>query len=106
MFWDFAAVFYGIFEDAVNGKVNRRLCACVAAQIHPRDIVLECACGSGMITRAIAPRCKHLTATDFSVGMLRQFFPDAGFPAPEITVIRGRIPCAVAVLHGCQQTEQ
>ena len=72
MFWDFAAGFYQIFEDIINGKVNRALCEAVAAQIQPQDIVLECACGTGMISKVIAPRCRHLTATDFSVGMLRQ----------------------------------
>ena len=197
MFWDFAAGFYQLFEDIVNGNVNRQLCKTVAAQIRPQDVVLECACGTGMISKVIAPRCRHLTATDLSVGMLRQtkktcaafrnvtvkkadilhlkapdhcfdavvagnvihllddpqaalkeltrvckpdgrliiptyinekadgstsliirllsklgadfkrqftaesyrqFFLDAGFPAPEITIIKGRIPCAVAVL--------
>ena len=72
MFWDFAAGFYQLFEDIVNGKVNRQLCETVAAQIRPQDVVLECACGTGMISKVIAPRCRHLTATDFSVGMLRQ----------------------------------
>ena len=30
------------------------------------------ACGTGMITKYVAPRCKELIATDFSTGMLKQ----------------------------------
>ncbi len=32
--------------------------------------MLECACGTGMLSEVIAPRCRHLTATDFSRKML------------------------------------
>ena len=34
--------------------------------------MLECACGTGLLTTVIAPRCKRLTATDFSAAMLRR----------------------------------
>lgn len=44
----------------------------MADEIKPTDDVLECACGTGAISVFIAPVCKHLTATDFSEGMLRQ----------------------------------
>ena len=42
------------------------------AIIEKNDIVLECACGTGAITKHIAPVCKKIIATDFSTGMLRQ----------------------------------
>lgn len=72
MFWDTASHFYSLFENIYNGDVNRRLVTSVADQITPDDIVLECACGTGMISKGIAERCKSLTATDFSDGMLAQ----------------------------------
>ncbi len=72
MFWDVAAKFYDIFENIYNGKVNRELVRLVAQLIDKDDRVLECACGTGMISKAIAPKCRELIATDFSVGMLKQ----------------------------------
>ncbi|MFR7743841.1 MAG: class I SAM-dependent methyltransferase [Acutalibacteraceae bacterium] len=53
-------------------KANRALCAAVGELISPADDVLECACGHGLLTTVIAPRCKRLTATDFSAAMLRR----------------------------------
>ena len=72
MFWDTVAFVYDIFADGINRKANRALCAAVEPLIAPADEVLECACGTGLLTGVIAPRCRSLTATDFSVKMLRQ----------------------------------
>ena len=44
----------------------------VAEFINSSDMVLECACGTGSITKYIAPKCKYIYATDFSDGMLKQ----------------------------------
>lgn len=44
----------------------------MAEWLQETDEVLECACGTGAISRYIADRCKHLTATDYSEGMLKQ----------------------------------
>ena len=70
MFWDFVSGYYEVFENLYNGKVNRLMCKNVAERISSSDEVLECACGTGMISVHIAAACKHLTATDFSDGML------------------------------------
>lgn len=72
MFWDKVAGLYDFFETVYNGKVYRGLGQKVAEEIEPEDVVLECACGTGAISRSIAPKCRKLIATDFSVGMLRQ----------------------------------
>lgn len=72
MFWDKAAGAYDLFENIYNGKVNRQLCLEVEALVDQGDKVLECACGTGMLSRYIAKRAKRLLATDFSVGMLKQ----------------------------------
>ena len=72
MFWDKVAVFYNVFEKIYNGKVNRQLCTEVANMMEHSDRVLECACGTGMITKYIALKCKELIATDFSTGILKQ----------------------------------
>ncbi len=72
MFWDRAAVIYDLFADVYNRKVNQELCRLACEQIQPDDNVLECACGTGMISVHIAPRCRHLTATDFSENMCRR----------------------------------
>ncbi|MFG6339859.1 MAG: class I SAM-dependent methyltransferase [Lachnospiraceae bacterium] len=72
MFWDNVSGLYDLFEMIYNGKVYRGLGRKVAEEIASDDVVLECACGTGAISRIIAPKCRKLIATDFSVGMLRQ----------------------------------
>ncbi len=72
MFWDKVSGLYDFFETVYNGKVYRNLGERVAEEIEQDDIVLECACGTGAISKYIAPKCKQLTATDFSKGMLKQ----------------------------------
>ncbi|MCR5665968.1 MAG: class I SAM-dependent methyltransferase [Eubacterium sp.] len=72
MFWDKAAIGYDLFENIYNKEVNEKLVKEVSDMIKPDDYVLECACGTGMISKGIAPRCKYLIATDFSTGMLKK----------------------------------
>lgn len=72
MIWDKLAVFYDFFESLANGKVNRSLAESMETYIEKDDVVLECACGTGMLSVPIAKKCKKLTATDYSNGMLKQ----------------------------------
>lgn len=72
MFWDTAAKYYDIFEKLYNGKVNKKLGIVVGELIDSNDDVLECACGTGMLSKHIAPNCNRLIATDFSTGMLQK----------------------------------
>ena len=70
MFWDDVAWIYDVFANVINRGANRKMCAAVEACIGPEDEVLECACGTGLLTGGIARRCRSLTATDFSKKML------------------------------------
>ena len=70
MFWDRVAVVYDVFVNVINAGTHKKLKEIVAGQIHSGDIVLECACGTGMLSAVIAAKCKALTATDFSPKML------------------------------------
>lgn len=72
MFWDKVARFYDIFEKLYNGEVNCKLVIAVSSMVESGDRILECACGTGMLSKGIALRCKELIATDFSDGMLKQ----------------------------------
>lgn len=72
MFWDRVAGIYDIFVNINNGEVNRKLVKAVSDIMEPDDRVLECACGTGMLSKGIAAKCKELTATDFSAGMLKE----------------------------------
>lgn len=72
MFWDNVAWIYDIFANIINRKANKALCNAVEKLILPSDDVLECACGTGLLTGVIAPRCKSLIATDFSAKMLKR----------------------------------
>ncbi len=70
MFWDHVAGVYDIFADVINRKTHRKLKHIVAELLEPEDNVLECACGTGLLSSVIAGQCGHLTATDFSEKML------------------------------------
>ncbi len=70
MFWDNVAWAYDIFANFINRKANKALCAEVEKLISPSDEVLECACGTGLLSGVIAPKCKTLVATDFSAKMI------------------------------------
>ena len=48
------------------------MCKVVENEISTDDRVLECACGTGLITAAVAGKCAELVATDYSEGMLKQ----------------------------------
>ena len=72
MFWDKVSPIYDIIENLYNGRVYKGTGEAVACFIEASDNVLECACGTGAISKAIAKKCKTLIATDFSDGMLRR----------------------------------
>lgn len=72
MFWDKVAGVYDIFVNVINRKTHRKLKEIVSGLIGTDDIVLECACGTGLLSAVIAPKCRQLTATDFSGKMLKK----------------------------------
>ena len=72
MFWDKVAGVYDIFVNIINRKTHRKLKELVSALMQPDDMVLECACGTGLLSAVIAPKCRQLTATDFSEKMLKK----------------------------------
>lgn len=65
MFWDNVAGVYDVFVNVINRKTHTALRKIVAGMIESEDTVLECACGTGLLSIVIAKKCKRLTATDF-----------------------------------------
>ena len=72
MFWDKVAGVYDIFVNFINRKTHQKLKKIVSSLIGPDDTVLECACGTGLLSAVIAEKCWQLTATDFSEKMLKK----------------------------------
>ncbi len=72
MFWDNVAGVYDLFVNVVNRKTHKALRRIVEGLIEPEDAVLECACGTGLLSQVIAKKCRTLTATDFSPKMLEK----------------------------------
>ena len=72
MFWDKVSGVYDLFENFYNKSVYQSTGESVAKYIKNSDRVLECACGTGAISIFIAPVCKELIVSDYSVGMLKQ----------------------------------
>lgn len=71
-FWDRISPIYDLFETVYNRKVYTGTGKKTAELIDSSDNVLECACGTGAISIYIAKKCRKLTATDRSAGMLEQ----------------------------------
>ena len=72
MFWDNVAGVYDVFVNVINRKTHQKLKKIVSSLIEPGDTVLECACGTGLLSAVIAQKCRQLTATDFSEKMLKK----------------------------------
>ena len=72
MFWDKVAGVYDVFVNVINRKTHQKLKEIVSDLIEPDDTVLECACGTGLLSAVIAEKCRQLTATDFSEKMLKK----------------------------------
>ena len=72
MFWDKVAGVYDIFVRLINRKTHKTLIEKTISHFTSQDEVLECACGTGVLSAPVAGVCKHLTATDFSVNMLKR----------------------------------
>ncbi len=72
MIWDRVAPLYDLVVNTLNRRVYDGTGGAVARLIRPGDTVLECACGTGAISAAIAPACARVVATDYSEGMLKQ----------------------------------
>ncbi len=72
MIWDKLSPFYDLFENIYNGKCYKGIAEKIEEYVTEDDVILECACGTGLLTVPMARKCKKLIATDYSVGMLRQ----------------------------------
>ena len=94
MFWNKISPVYDLFENVYNRKVYIGTGRKVAEFIEETDEVLECACGTGAITVAIAAKCKRLLAADFAEGMLKRAakkcrkFGNVSFRQEDITDIK------------------
>ena len=72
MFWDKVAGVYDIFVNVINRKTHQELKKIVGSTIEPEDSVMECACGTGLLSAVIAGKCRQLKATDFYSRMLEK----------------------------------
>ena len=63
---------YDVFVNVINRKTHQKLKKIVSSLVEPDDTVLECACGTGLLSAVIAEKCRQLTATDFSEKMLKK----------------------------------
>ena len=93
MFWDNVAGAYDIFVNVINRKTHQKLKRIVSSLIEADDTVLECACGTGLLSAVIAPKCRQLTATDYSEKMLKKakkncaVFQNITFSKADITAL-------------------
>lgn len=72
MIWDVLSPLYDFFETIYNGKCFKGIAEEIKNHVGKDDVVLECACGTGLLTLPMAQICKEIVATDYSDGMLKQ----------------------------------
>jgi len=93
-FWDHRALSYDdmvgpMYEDAYD-----KTAALSLKYLRPTDHVLEFACGTGIVTLAVAPHVSHVRAIDISGGMvLRARGKLAHLPSAEVTQTDLFDPC-------------
>lgn len=56
MIWDKLSPFYDIMETIYNGRVYKGIAKEIENDVGADDIVLECACGTGLFTVPIAKK--------------------------------------------------
>lgn len=106
MFWDRVACVYDVFVNVINRKTHQKLKKIVSALIEPEDTVLECACGTGLLSAVIASKCRLLTATDFSEKMLKRAekncrsFRNIAYTQADITALSFADGCFDKVVAG------
>ena len=59
MIWDKFAPFYDFMETVYNGKCYKGIAEKIKEYVTEDDIVLECACGTGLLTVPMAQKCKY-----------------------------------------------
>lgn len=106
MVWDTFSPIYDAAETLYNKDVYLTTGKIVAEYVGAGDIVLECACGTGAISRFVAPKCKRLIATDVSKGMLREAqkncaeFANVSFYMADLTALKCSDNCFDKVIAG------
>lgn len=99
MFWDKVSPVYDLFENVYNSKVYNSTGKAMAELLSASDTVLECACGTGAISKYLVQKCGMLTATDYSDGMLRRAkkklkkFSSVTFEKEDITDLKYEDEC-------------
>lgn len=117
MIWDKLSPFYDFMETVYNGKCYKGIAEKIKDYVTKDDDVLECACGTGLLTLPMAQTCKKLIATDVSVGMLHQakkkvarqfslasykeFIASHNITQVNYSVVDGRMPCVFAIITNC-----
>ena len=69
------------YADAYEETISRSLAYC-----KDSDEVLEIACGTGIVTLALAERVKHITAVDISEEMIARLSEKAGGSVQNLTL--------------------
>lgn len=84
-FWQKTAWFYGLAMKS-SAPLYRKIADRIRPQLKPDTQVLELACGSGQLSRLLAPAAGHWRATDFSPAMIEAAKKQPGCSALEYGV--------------------
>jgi ubiquinone/menaquinone biosynthesis C-methylase UbiE len=71
-FWQRIAGLYTTFHEKTNRDIYDLLCRRISPHLTPDMHILELACGTGQMTRPLAPRVAAWEATDYADKMVRE----------------------------------
>ena len=77
-FWDGRAQDYDAQVGAHYAQAYEKTAACFQKYLRPTDTVLDFACGTGIVTLAVAPAVRSVRAIDVSGEMVRRAQEKAG----------------------------
>lgn len=77
-FWDGRAQDYDAQVGAHYAQAYEKTAACFQKYLRPTDTVLDFACGTGIVTLAVAPEVRSVRAIDVSGEMVRRAQEKAG----------------------------
>ncbi|KAJ7494420.1 S-adenosyl-L-methionine-dependent methyltransferase [Mycena galericulata] len=113
---DFASVNQAVFDKHASHADHRPMAAELAEsvssailQAYPFDkeatAVLDYACGTGIVSRRLAPHCKTLVGVDISQGMVDEFnkgVQSLGIPTTQISAVRADLKGEESELEGAK----
>ena len=103
-FWDGCAQNYDAQVGTHYAEAYEKTAACFKKYLKPTDTVLDFACGTGIVTFAVAPSVQSVRAIDVSGEMVRRAQEKAGRQGAENVTVTQTDLSDASLAEGSEQT--